>query len=181
MDTYLGTVMPFPYGFVPKGWAPCNGQPLLISLNTALFSLLGTIYGGDGRTNFALPNLNGFNGNSAMVAAGQGDGPGLTSRAIGDTIGTETVMLMPEEMPLHAHDLGLFRAGATPSAVPTAGATLMAPTTNAYVVPPAPPLTLLTPSTVMPAGFGAPHDNLQPTLDLVFCICTVGDYPIFST
>lgn len=180
METYLGTVMPFPYGFVPEGWAACNGQTLLISLNTALFSLLGTNFGGDGVNNFSLPNLNGGNGAVPMVAAGQGQGPGLSPRYIGDTFGSQTMTLLSDQIPAHSHGLGLYRAGVTPTAVPAAGNTLLAPATNAYVATPA-PMTTLAPATVMAAGMNGPHDNAQPTLDLVFCIRVSGGlYPTFG-
>ncbi|MDE3080798.1 MAG: tail fiber protein [Paracoccaceae bacterium] len=180
METIMGTVMPFPYGFVPKGWEPCNGQLLPISSNSAMFALIGTLYGGDGRTNFALPQLNGTNGQPGRVAAGQGQGPGLSQRVMGEMLGEDEVTLTASEMPVHTHGFALYTAGAAASAAPTAGATLMAPASNGYLPPPAAQPTDLSPSTVMPAGQNAPHGNDQPTLDLVYCICTQGIFPSFG-
>lgn len=180
MEMILGTVMPFPYGFVPRGWAPCDGQLLPISSNTALFSLIGTYYGGDGRTTFALPQLNGTNGRPGRVAAGQGQGPGLSQRVMGEMLGEDEVTLTASQIPAHNHGLALYTAGASSSATPTAGATLMAPVSNGYLPPPAVAPNTLAPDAVIPAGQGAAHENDQPTLDLVFCICTQGTYPSFG-
>jgi microcystin-dependent protein len=99
MDPFLGQIQPFAFGITPKGWAACNGQLLPINQNQALFSLLGTTYGGNGQTTFALPDLRG------RVSAGQGAGPGLTPAAIGQQMGTETVTLTSNQMPAHSHSI----------------------------------------------------------------------------
>src|SRR6266700_6660177 len=96
-DPFVAEIRIFPFNFAPTGWAMCNGQLLPLSQNTALFSLLGTTYGGDGRSNFALPNLQG----RAPLQAGQG--PGLSLRDLGETGGEQTVTLLQTEMPAHAH------------------------------------------------------------------------------
>src|SRR6187549_480512 len=98
-DQFVAEIRIFPFNFAPTGWAMCNGQLLAISQNTALFSLLGTYYGGDGKSNFALPNLQG----SAPMHAG--DGPGLTPRFLGETGGSDTVTLIQSEIPSHPHTL----------------------------------------------------------------------------
>ncbi len=96
-DAYMGTIQAFGFNFAPRGWAPCNGQLLSISTYTALFSLLGTFYGGDGRSTFALPDFRG------RVAIGQGQGPGLSNYRIGQKGGAETVTLQVSQMPSHSH------------------------------------------------------------------------------
>ena len=96
LDHYLGQIMWVPFNFAPRGWADCDGQLLPISEHSALFSLLGTIYGGDGRTTFALPDLRG------RVMIDDGNGPGLTNRVLGSKIGQETVSLTPQQAALHA-------------------------------------------------------------------------------
>src|SRR5450432_2555188 len=96
-DPFVAEIRIFPFNFPPKGWAFCNGQLMAISQNTALFSLLGTFYGGDGRSTFALPNLQG----SIPICAGQG--PGLTQRDMGETGGEQTVTLLQTQMPAHLH------------------------------------------------------------------------------
>jgi microcystin-dependent protein len=98
-DPFIAEIRILPFGFAPKGWATCNGQLLPISQNTALFSLLGTTYGGDGKSTFALPDMQ---GNAPMHP---GQGPGLTQRVLGETGGSSTVTLFTTEMPTHAHTL----------------------------------------------------------------------------
>src|SRR5260221_8358862 len=106
-DQFVAEIRIFPYNFAPKGWAFCSGQLLPISQNTALFSLLGTYYGGDGKSTFALPNLEG----SAPLQAGQG--PGLSDRSQGETGGEQFVTLIQQEMPGHSHSLGCGTAPGT--------------------------------------------------------------------
>src|SRR5512138_908267 len=97
MDPFVAEIRIFPFNFAPKGWAFCNGQLLPISQNTALFSLLGTYYGGDGKSNFALPNMQG------SAPTNQGQGPGLSAYFVGESGGEENVTLIQTEMPMHAH------------------------------------------------------------------------------
>src|SRR6476469_8648149 len=94
---FLGQIQPFGFGFAPRGWALCNGQIMSISQNTALFSLLGTMYGGNGTTTFALPDLRG------RIPISFGQGPGLTPRDQGEMGGEETVTLLSQQMPMHTH------------------------------------------------------------------------------
>lgn len=177
MDTYfLGTIMPFPYDFAPLGWAPCEGQLLPIAQNAALFSLIGTAYGGDGRTNFALPRLI---GPTAYAVAGQGQGPGLSPRAMGEVLGSDEVTLVGPELPAHNHPMTLYK-GAPGSAAPTAGATLVDPGLTGLMPPGTPPATSLSPMTVGYAGGGQPHGNDQPSLQLTYCIALQGLFPSFQ-
>src|SRR4030081_1722328 len=99
MDPFVAEIRIFPFNFAPKGWAFCDGQILPLSQNTALFSLLGTTYGGDGKSNFALPNVQG------CTVMHPGQGPGLSLHDLGESSGSETVTLLQSEMPLHNHSL----------------------------------------------------------------------------
>jgi microcystin-dependent protein len=181
MDFYIGTLMPFPYNFVPKTFLACNGQILPIASYTALYSLLGTYYGGDGRTSFALPHLNSTGGgNPTRVVMGQGAGLGLTPRRMGEQVGTQQVTLLPSELPRHTHGFGLPAAGDPDQAsqTPVAGGTMIDPgASGIYVKDGTPPQTALSPLTVAPAGNSLPHDNMQPWMELYWCICYVGIYP----
>jgi len=157
----------FAGNFAPTGWAFCNGQLLPISQNTALFSLLGTTYGGDGKSNFALPNLQGC---SPMHP---GAGPGLTPRDLGESGGGPTVTLLESEMPLHAHTL---RAAATATTGAPSGAALAATASESVYGPLSDPLAMA-PATLAAAGGSLPHDNRQPYLVLSFIIAMQGIYP----
>src|SRR5208283_4419189 len=110
MDPFIGQITLFPFNFAPLGWALCEGQLLPISQNVALFDLIGTYYGGDGRSNFALPDLRG------RVPIGQGQGSGLSSRAIGSQQGVETVTLTATQSPPHSHAFPAFASAATTNA-----------------------------------------------------------------
>src|SRR4051812_10493680 len=105
MDPFVAEIRIFPFNFAPKGWAWCDGQLLPISQNTALFSLLGTTYGGDGKSTFALPDLQ---GDAAIHTGANQPGPGLSTYALGETGGSETVSLLESEMPLHSHLLRAY-------------------------------------------------------------------------
>jgi microcystin-dependent protein len=177
MDSiFIGTIMPFPYNFVPRGWMACNGQLLPIQQYSTLFALIGTTYGGNGTSNFALPNIN---GSTVRVVAGQGQGPGLSDYTIGESLGTDTVTLTSAEIPPHNHPMTLYR-GTTNVATPTAGATLADPGMVGFLPPGSMPQTPLAPQTIGPAGSGQPHSNDQPTLQLFYCIAYVGDFPSFQ-
>lgn len=170
-DPFLAEVRLFPFNFAPIGWAQCNGQLLPISQNTALFSLLGTTYGGDGKSTFALPNLQG------RFTIGQGQGPGLSLRDLGETGGSDTVTLLASQMPVHGHPL---MSTSSPTSADPTNATL-APTangSNAYRAPGT--TTPMAASAVSPAGGSKPHDNLQPYLTLNFCIAMQGVFPARS-
>jgi microcystin-dependent protein len=169
-DPFVAEIRIFPFNFAPKGWAFCNGQLLPISQNTALFSLLGTTYGGDGKSTFALPNMQ---GNAPMF---WGQGPGLSLYDEGQQGGTETVMLLQTEMPAHAHQAsGGSGSGPTSPANNTwgAGAGRTPPPTYADGSPNA----IMAPMTVAISGGSFPHNNMQPYLTLNFCIALQGIYP----
>jgi microcystin-dependent protein len=172
-DPFVAEIRIFPFNFAPTGWAFCNGQLMPISQNTALFSLLGTTYGGDGKSTFALPNLQG----SAPLQPGQG--PGLSLYDLGQTGGEETVTLLQTEMPVHAHQAsGGSGSGPTSPANNTWG-------TGAGRTPPPTyvdgnPNVQMAPITVAIAGGSQPHNNMQPYLTLNFCIALQGIYPARS-
>ena len=168
-NPFVAEIRIFPFNFAPKGWAFCDGQLMPISQNTALFSLLGTTYGGDGKSNFALPNLQG----SAPLQAGQG--PGLSLYDLGETGGSDNVTLINSELPAHSHQAnGVSGNGPTSPANNTWG-------TAAGRTPP-PTYFSGTPNVTMgnalsPAGGSLPHNNMQPYLTLNFCIALQGIYP----
>src|SRR5436305_28796 len=120
MDPFVAEIRIFPFNFAPKGWAWCDGQLLPLSQNTALFSLLGTTYGGDGKSNFALPNLQ---GNAPMHIGANQPGPGLSVHDLGETGGSDTVSLLESEMPAHSHAVESVAGGfAANTNVPTGNA-----------------------------------------------------------
>ena len=169
-DPFVAEIRIFPFNFAPKGWAFCNGQLLPISQNTALFSLLGTTYGGDGKSNFALPNLQG----QAPMHPGQG--PGLSLYVLGQTGGSATVTLLQTNLPSHSHAMsavnqpGEDASPANEALARSVGASLYQTTTDANVVQYAP-------SAVSPTGGGQPHNNLMPYLTLNFNIALQGVFP----
>jgi microcystin-dependent protein len=168
-DPFMAEIRIFPFTFAPKGWAFCNGQLIPISQNTALFALLGTTYGGDGKSTFALPDLMG----SAAMHPGQGSG--LTERFLGEIGGTESVTLLVSEIPVHTHSL--LAAGSDPaeSNDPTNNALARSKNGNAYTNQP--PITQMAPQALAPAGGSLPHNNMQPYLTLNFCIAMQGVFP----
>src|SRR6266516_3940272 len=171
MDPFVAEIRIFPFNFAPKGWAFCDGQLMPISQNTALFSLLGTTYGGDGRTTFALPNLQG----SAPMHPGQG--PGLSLHDLGETGGSETVTLLESELPAHSHSLKGFSAPGNRSN-PVANSISRVTGSTPYVPSnPPPALVNMSDNAITPAGGDQPHNNLQPYLTLNFCIALQGVYP----
>ncbi|HET9284386.1 MAG TPA: tail fiber protein [Candidatus Angelobacter sp.] len=174
-NPFLAEIRIFTGGFAPKGWALCDGQLMPISQNTALFSLLGTTYGGNGTSNFALPNLQGC----APMQAGQG--PGLTLRDLGETAGEQTVTLLQTEMPSHTH--GVQGGGGSDSATPSTktwgggqkgfGTNLYTPSVPANNVP-------MNPFSTSIAGGNLPHNNMMPFLGLTFIIALQGVFPARS-
>jgi microcystin-dependent protein len=168
-DPFVAEIRIFPFGFAPTGWALCDGQLIPISQNTSLFSLLGTTYGGDGKSTFALPDLQG----SAPMHPGQG--PGLSLHDLGEVGGSETVTLLQSEVPLHSHAWQASNSDATDQ---TPAGELMAVGTGGittYAQPSA--LTALGAQAVAPVGGGQPHNNMQPYLTLNFCIALQGVFP----
>jgi microcystin-dependent protein len=172
MDPFVAEIRIFPFNFAPKGWAFCDGQLLPLSQNTALFSLVGTTYGGDGKSNFALPNLQG----NAPMAPGQG--PGLSLHDLGETSGSDTVSLLQSEIPSHSHTLRAV-ADFGDVSLPQSGAVLAVTTGATGYVTGTPPITLtsMAGNTLAPAGGGQPHNNMQPYLTLNFCIALQGVFP----
>jgi microcystin-dependent protein len=172
MDPFIGEIRIFAGSFAPRGWAVCNGQLLAIAQNTALFSLLGTTYGGDGRTTFALPNLQG----SAPLMAGQGTG--LSARELGETGGQPTVTLLASQLPAHSHAVS---GTTTPGSVPDpAGdvwgvAGVARGTVMSSARPGSPPQ--MSPLAFAAPGSGRPHNNMPPYLVLTFIIALQGIYP----
>src|SRR5438309_7341183 len=170
-NPFLAEIRIFTGNFAPKGWALCDGQLMPISQNTALFSLLGTTYGGDGKSNFALPNLQGC----APMQAGQG--PGLSLRDLGETGGEQTVTLLQTEMPAHSHGV---QAAAT-------GGGVSSPASNdwssglkghapAYAASGANNVQM-NPFGTSIAGGNLPHNNMPPFLGLTFIIALPGVFP----
>ena len=171
MDPFVAEIRVVGFNFAPKGWAQCNGQLLPISQNTALFSLLGTFYGGDGKSTFALPNLQG------STALHQGQGPGLSERFIGEQAGSESVTLLESEMPVHNHNLNANAlAGSASLAAPTQGLARSGGGL-AYKQTPFGATTNLAFQAVAPAGGSLPHNNMMPYLTLNFVIAMQGVFP----
>jgi len=175
MDPFIGQIMGFGGNFAPRGWAFCDGSLLAISSHSALFSILGTTYGGDGRTTFALPDLRG------RVMMGPGNGPGLTPRQIGHKFGAEQVTLQTSEMPNHGHSPRLhvetkvadannpqnLMLGIAPAATPI------------YVAPDAAQNRVMAAEAVVEQNVGGsqPHDNIMPSTVIYSIIALVGTYP----
>jgi len=170
-DPYLGEVRIFGFNFAPRGWALCNGQLLSVSANSALFSLLGTNYGGNGTTTFALPNFQG------SVAMGQGNGAGLQSYSVGESGGSQTVTLLTPAMPMHTHTLqGRQGRGLTAHANPGAGDALITSSGgDAYAS--GNPNAQMSPLAMGLTGGSQPHNNAMPSLVLSYCIALTGVYP----
>ena len=165
-DPFVAEIRIFPFNFPPTGWAFCNGQIMPISQNTALFALLGTVYGGDGKSTFALPNL------QSSVPLHPGQGQGLSLYDLGQQGGAETVTLLESEIPFHTHTYGVTEeTGASNNPgnnAPGAGSAIYATPNN---------LTQMAVQTLTPAGGSLPHNNLMPYLALNFCIALQGVFP----
>ena len=170
-NPFVAEIRIFPFNFAPKGWAFCAGQLLPISQNTALFSLLGTQYGGDGRSNFGLPNLQ---GNVAMHTdqySGGGNFP------IGSGGGSNTVMLLTSEIPAHGHNVQVEGGHlSTDLVTPSDNVPGNTSPTKIYSTNARPPATM-NPNMIAPAGGNQPHNNLQPFLVLNYCIALQGVFP----
>ena len=169
-DPFVAEVRIFPFNFPPKGWAFCDGQLLPLSQNTALFSLLGTTYGGNGKSNFALPNLQ---GNAPMHP---GQGPGLSLHDLGEQGGSETVTLLESEMPSHSHALMANTTTATKS-LATGNSFSRGASMTPYLAPAGAPLVPMAFQAIAPNGGSLPHNNMMPYLTLNFCIALQGVFP----
>jgi microcystin-dependent protein len=174
-ENFIGEIRMFGGNYAPRDWAFCNGQMMSIAQYSALFALIGTTYGGDGITTFALPNL------QSRLAVGEGSGPGLTPRQIGQTGGSDTVTLSQAQMPAHNHMVVATTAEGNLTG-PGGTAVLAAPAGTGsyiYVVPGATPITsvALSPSSVGTAGGNQAHDNHMPSLCVTFIIALSGIFP----
>jgi microcystin-dependent protein len=170
-EPYIGEVALYPYNFVPQNWALCNGQLLPIQRYSALFALIGTYYGGDGRTTFALPNL------QSATPVGFGQGQGLSNIEIGETGGQVNVTLNLQQMPSHGH--ALAGTGIADSTSPVGKVIAMAidPNDEAVFAYGAPDGTTMDPTTVQPEGGNMPFNNRPPYLGLEWCIALQGVFP----
>ncbi len=167
-DPFVAEIRIFPFNFAPKGWAWCDGQLLPISQNTALFSLLGTTYGGNGKSTFALPNLE---GNAPMHP---GQGPGLSLHDLGETGGSETVSLLESEIPAHSHSYSISSQVGLSNSPP---AQLCAVGDGINLYAPANNFTPMAGESLAPAGGDQPHNNMQPYLTFYFNIALQGVFP----
>ncbi|HWV33534.1 MAG TPA: tail fiber protein [Dyadobacter sp.] len=168
MDPFVAEIRIFPFNFAPRGWAWCDGQLLPLSQNTALFSLLGTTYGGNGKSNFALPDLQG----RAPMHPGQG--PGLSLHDLGETGGSETVSLLTSEIPSHSHQI---RAVPEPADLKTPTSYSLAASTQGKVYATGTTNTTMNANQIQPSGGDQPHNNMMPYLTCYFCIALQGVFP----
>lgn len=168
-DPFIGEVRIFAGNFAPRGWAFCNGQLLPISQNTALFSILGTTYGGDGRSTFALPNLK----NAMPIGAGQG--PGLSEVQLGESLGSASVSLLPTQIPAHTH--AVQTAAAADSTAPTNQSCLAPTSDNSAAFRATGRSVAMSASAVAQSGQSWAHNNRSPVLALTFIIALQGTFP----
>jgi len=166
-DPFIGQIQIWGGNFAPRGWAFCNGALLPIAQNTALFAILGTLYGGDGRTTFGLPNL------TERAPMHPGRGPGLTERRLGETGGAATVTLNQNQIPAHNHILGGSGA-ANDSSTPINALPGLAAEDPLYRNSSD---TTMSATALAVTGGGSPHNNMQPSLGLSFIIAVVGTFP----
>lgn len=174
-DAFTGEIQLFGFDFAPSRWALCNGALIPLRQNPALFSLIGTTYGGDGRTTFQLPNFTG------RASSSQGTGPGLSPRNLGETYGDNNVTLALGEIPAHSHALATYAqpAGEKKSGAPADGNWLTLPSTAVMAVDAAPDAAFSA-SMIGMTGRGNAHENRQPFLALNFCINLQGVFPSFQ-
>ena len=169
-DPFIGEIRLFGFNFAPRGWAQCNGQLLPISQNTALFSILGVTYGGDGRTTFGLPNLQG------RAALSFGQGPGLSSRTLGQSGGEDAATLINSELPQHTHPVAAStNVGDQSTPANTLWATGAGGRGQNFYASGAD--VAMSSQAIGPAGDSQPHNNLPPYLALNFCIALQGVFP----
>jgi len=171
-EPYLASIAMFGGNFAPRGWALCNGQLMSIAQNTALFSLLGTTFGGDGQTTFALPDLR------SRAPVGQGQGPGLSNISLGEAAGAENVTLTTANMPVHNHTLGCDNTGTT-ALTPAGNVPGVSDDRNAAVniYSANAPSAFMNPATIGNTGGSQPFPIRNPYLGINFIIATEGIYP----
>ena len=170
-DSFIGEIRMFGFNFPPRSWAQCDGQLLAISQNTALFSILGTTYGGDGRSTFGLPNLRG------QVALGSGSGPGLTPRDLGETAGAPSVTIDQTTMPVHSHAVqGLAQPAQIQGPSSTEANSSVALASGVYASGASVTVQMAT-AMLGQVGGNQPHTNFQPYQVVNFCITLVGVFP----
>ena len=171
-DPFLGEIRIFAGNFAPLGWAFCNGQLLPISQNAALYSILGPTYGGDGRSTFALPNLQG------RIPISFGQGPGLSLHTLGESLGSEAVSLTEGQMPSHSHASSIKGANRGTTNQPENNLFGKILRTNMYSTPDAPLISMAEGSlSLQSSGGSEAHSNMQPYLTLNFIIALQGIYP----
>jgi microcystin-dependent protein len=172
MNAYIGDIRLFAGNYAPEGWMLCNGALLSISQFDIVFSVIGTTYGGDGVTSFALPDLRG------RLPVGQGDGPGLTSRVLGQSFGSETVTLLATQIPAHSHSLAATAASAT-ATTPAGNLFAQNGTDTFYTQLPStdPVPQQMNPASVQLTGGGQAHENTMPTTAINYIMCVNGIYP----
>jgi microcystin-dependent protein len=170
-NPYVAEIRMFAGNFAPTGWALCNGQIMSIAQNAALFSLIGTFYGGNGTSNFALPNLQG------RAPMNQGNGAGLTPRVIGETGGVSTVTLLATEVPAHSHTYNCGSGSKGETDVVTNQVNCDEQTGTSAIYATTSDGTLMNPSAVQPLSASVTHENMQPYQCLTFIIALQGVYP----
>lgn len=168
---FVAEIRMFAGNFAPTGWALCNGQLMPISQNTALFSLLGTTYGGDGKSTFALPNMQ----DSTPVFWGQG--AGLSDYFIGQASGSPTVTLLSSEMPLHNHNMMAYTGDAADSRIPGPTVSLGFPNPGSLYNPSVSGVAQMNPQALSISGSSFPHNNMMPYLTVTFIIALQGIFP----
>jgi microcystin-dependent protein len=172
---FTGEIQLFGFNFAPVNWAFCNGAILSVSQNTALFSLLGTQYGGNGQTTFQLPNL------ATRSACNQGQGLGLTPRTMGESFGEAGVTLLSNEIPMHSHGFVVYTTTQQRTAGPVANSALQAPhQADPFPAQGTAPNTFFAPNMLGVTGQSTPHENRQPLLAINYCIALYGAYPQFG-
>jgi len=168
VEPFIGEIRYVAFNFAPLGWALCEGQTLPIAQNTALFSLLGTTFGGDGVRTFNLPDMRG------RVPVAPGQGPGLSDRILGETGGQESVALTVQQMPKHRHALRAV-SGSADTTSPTGGA--LANSSSVAIYSTSVPNTTLFNESIGHTGRGEPHENMQPFLGMTCIIALEGIFP----
>ncbi|WP_225906262.1 MULTISPECIES: tail fiber protein [Ensifer] len=175
-EPFIGEIQLFGFNFAPRNWALCNGATLAIQQNTALFSLLGVAYGGNGSSTFQLPN---FSGRAGFT---QGMAPGLSQHTLGEVVGENNVTLSTSEMPAHTHGFTIYNQTdmAKRASAPSAGNALTVPIESSVTAKDAQPNAQFASNMIGLAGNNLPHENRQPYLAVNFCIALNGTFPSFG-